>query len=102
MYWFVVERHPEASQEIKSNYITTVGVYYQAAFEKYIKGLLKVQTEIAGKADLMGAEESARKGMSSFDISMKIMKLICSYFSRRAVYKLETESQGQNKRIYTR
>ena len=43
LFAFVLERHVEASSEIRSVYVNTVGSYYMVAFDRYVKGLYKLQ-----------------------------------------------------------
>jgi hypothetical protein len=61
LYGFLTERHSEAAQEIRSNYILLASSYYMSLFDKYIKGVTKLQTQIADKLDLIGCEEGVRK-----------------------------------------
>jgi len=45
-YWFLLERHPEASEEIRQTYVTIVGNYFTVAFDKYVKAILKLQVRV--------------------------------------------------------
>ncbi|KAJ3117755.1 Vacuolar protein sorting-associated protein 52 [Phlyctochytrium bullatum] len=63
LYWFLLERYSEAAIEIKANYIVTASTYFFASFEKYLKSMSKVQAVIADKTDLIGAEESTKRGL---------------------------------------
>ncbi|KAI9202758.1 Sac2 family-domain-containing protein [Polychytrium aggregatum] len=71
LYWFLFERHGEAAAEIRANYIITVGNYFLASFDKYIKSMQKLQTIIADRLDLIGCEESAKRGLFSGKLALK-------------------------------
>ena len=43
LYAFLGERYGEAAGEVRANYVQTVGMYYTGSFERYLKGLLKLQ-----------------------------------------------------------
>ncbi|KAI8091254.1 Sac2 family-domain-containing protein [Gilbertella persicaria] len=62
MNYFVLERHHEAAKEIKQTYINALRWYFQNHFERYSKGLQRLQTISADKSDLIGVEENIRKG----------------------------------------
>ncbi|KAI9095927.1 Sac2 family-domain-containing protein [Phlyctochytrium arcticum] len=61
LYVFLLERYSEAAAEIRSLYLTTVGNYYYSSFEKYVKGLQKLQMVIADRTDLIAVEENTHK-----------------------------------------
>jgi hypothetical protein len=65
LYAFVLERHSECAAEIRANYIGTVAAYYTSAFDRYTRALMRFQTDYAGKTDLMGIEEAAKRGATS-------------------------------------
>ncbi|KAI8854929.1 Sac2 family-domain-containing protein [Chytridium lagenaria] len=71
LYWFLLERYSEASVEIRGNYSITVSTYFFASFEKYLKSMAKVQAVIADKMDLMGAEESTKRGLFTSKTALK-------------------------------
>ncbi|KAI8646533.1 Sac2 family-domain-containing protein [Parasitella parasitica] len=62
LHFFLLERHHEAAREIRQSYMNSLRWYFQNHFERYSKGLSKLQTASADKTDLIGAEESNRKG----------------------------------------
>ncbi|GAB5589033.1 Vacuolar protein sorting-associated protein 52 [Umbelopsis nana] len=62
LYHFVTERHHEAATEIRQTYINTMRWYFYNHFDRYHKGLVKLQSHIADKTDLIGVEESVKKG----------------------------------------
>ncbi|RCH82501.1 hypothetical protein CU097_004256, partial [Rhizopus azygosporus] len=62
LHSFVMERHHDAATEIRQTYINALRWYFHNHFERYSKGLIKLQTVSAEKSDLIGIEESARKG----------------------------------------
>ena len=61
LYGFLTERHSDVAQEIRSSYVYLASSYYLSLFDKYIKGVTKLQTQIADKLDLIGCEEGVRK-----------------------------------------
>ncbi|KAF7727175.1 hypothetical protein EC973_007950 [Apophysomyces ossiformis] len=61
LHMFVLERHQEAAIEIRQNYINTLRWYFHNHFERYSKGLGKLQAVAADKTDLIGVEENMRK-----------------------------------------
>ncbi|KAG2196701.1 hypothetical protein INT47_009611 [Mucor saturninus] len=62
LHFFVLERHHEAAREIRQTYMNSLRWYFSNHFERYSKGLLKLQTTAADKSDLIGVEENVRKG----------------------------------------
>ncbi|GAA5797571.1 Sac2 family-domain-containing protein [Helicostylum pulchrum] len=62
LHFFVLERHHEAAREIRQTYMNSLRWYFNNHFERYSKGLIKLQTTIADKTDLIGIEENIRKG----------------------------------------
>ncbi|CAO0801830.1 unnamed protein product [Mucor circinelloides] len=62
LHFFVLERHHEAAREVRQSYMNSLRWYFQNHFERYSKGLLKLQTVSADKTDLIGVEENNRKG----------------------------------------
>lgn len=62
LHFFLLERHHEAAREIRQTYMNSLRWYFNNHFERYSKGLSKLQTVSADKSDLIGVEENARKG----------------------------------------
>ncbi|KAJ2959317.1 hypothetical protein NQZ79_g5266 [Umbelopsis isabellina] len=62
LYHFVTARHHEAAAEIRQTYINTMRWYFYNHFDRYHRGLVKLQSVIADKTDLIGAEENVKKG----------------------------------------
>ncbi|KAJ3124817.1 hypothetical protein HK098_000857 [Nowakowskiella sp. JEL0407] len=71
LYWFLVDRFPEAAIEVQKCYIATVSNYYFASFEKYLASMKKLQTIIADKLDLMGYEENIKRSLFLSKPSLK-------------------------------
>ncbi|KAG0172911.1 hypothetical protein DFQ30_009374 [Apophysomyces sp. BC1015] len=61
LHMFLLERHQEAAVEIRQNYINSLRWYFHNHFERYSKGLAKLQAVAADKSDLIGVEENMRK-----------------------------------------
>lgn len=47
LHFFVLERHHEAAREIRQSYMNALRWYFQNHFERYSKGLQKLQVNIA-------------------------------------------------------
>ncbi|KAI7852962.1 Sac2 family-domain-containing protein [Circinella umbellata] len=63
LHQFVIERHHDAATEIRQSYVNALKWYFHNHFERYSKGLSKLQTITADKTDLIGVEEHGRKGL---------------------------------------
>ncbi|OZJ04550.1 hypothetical protein BZG36_02697 [Bifiguratus adelaidae] len=61
LYAFVASKYPPVAEEIQTAYMFTMRWYFSSHFERYAKGLGKLQTVVADKADLLGSEETLRK-----------------------------------------
>lgn len=48
LHFFVLERHHEAAREIRQSYMNSLRWYFQNHFERYSKGLLKLQVSMQG------------------------------------------------------
>lgn len=93
LYWFLVKRYSEIASEIRLNYVTTVALYYTASFERYIKIITKLQSIIADKYDLIGSEESVRRG--GFFQSSRSLKDRSSVFTlNKRAYVLDENESG--------
>ncbi|KAI8355152.1 Sac2 family-domain-containing protein [Blakeslea trispora] len=79
LHYFVLERHHEAAREIKQTYLHAMTWYFQNHFERYSKGLQRLQAVSTDKSDLIGVEENARKGGGLF--GMKTLKDKTNLFS---------------------
>ncbi|KAI9350471.1 Sac2 family-domain-containing protein, partial [Zopfochytrium polystomum] len=66
LYRFLLERYGDAAFEVRSAYIVTVGSYFFASFEKYIKSMSNLQIVLADKLDLIGNDERGSKRCSCF------------------------------------
>ncbi|EPZ31425.1 Actin-binding, cofilin/tropomyosin type domain-containing protein [Rozella allomycis CSF55] len=64
MYAFLVRHLPIVAREVVVGYFEVVMGYYEHHFTNYINSLLRLQTVIADKSDLIGSIEIARKGFS--------------------------------------
>ncbi|KAJ1922842.1 Vacuolar protein sorting-associated protein 52 [Tieghemiomyces parasiticus] len=59
---FLIERHPEAAQELRDNYIHVARVCYADHFERYSRGLHKLHAPAVERLDLLGQDESSKLG----------------------------------------
>ncbi|CAG8598435.1 20442_t:CDS:10 [Rhizophagus irregularis] len=62
LYKFLMERYSEVAVEVMHNYVNTMRWYFFNHFEKYNRELQKLQNPVADKYDMMGYDESVRKG----------------------------------------
>ncbi|KAJ3165680.1 hypothetical protein HDU88_003873 [Geranomyces variabilis] len=65
LYAFLAERYSDAALEVRTLYVHTVGSYFLASFDKYLKQLQKLQMVIADKFDLIANEESGKRMLQS-------------------------------------
>ncbi|KAI9497981.1 Sac2 family-domain-containing protein [Zychaea mexicana] len=71
LHQFVIERHHDAATEIRQTYVNALKWYFNNHFERYSKGLTKLQAR-TDKSDLIGVEEHGRKGLfSSTKVALK-------------------------------
>ena len=57
LYRFLVEHAPETAAEVKEVYTTTMSATYQRHIKGYLADCMRLHSEAATKADLVGAEE---------------------------------------------
>jgi hypothetical protein len=62
LYHFLVQRHQEAATELRLHYIQIMNGYCLSKFSKYVARMQKLQAVIADKNDMLGLDESAKKG----------------------------------------
>ncbi|KAI7905195.1 Sac2 family-domain-containing protein [Cokeromyces recurvatus] len=62
LHFFLLERHHDAAREVRQSYMNSLRWYFQNHFERYSRGLQKLQIVSADKSDLIGVEENNRKG----------------------------------------
>ncbi|KNE59537.1 hypothetical protein AMAG_03804 [Allomyces macrogynus ATCC 38327] len=61
---FLANWHPEVAQEVRQHYVNLVARYFQAQFERYLKGMAKVLHPVADRTDVIAAEEARDLGSS--------------------------------------
>ncbi len=76
LFGFLTERYSEAALEFRANYVSMASTYYSSLFDKYVKGITKLQLTIADKLDLIGLEEGVRKSNSLFFFKKKELEEI--------------------------
>ncbi|XP_057257173.1 vacuolar protein sorting-associated protein 52 homolog, partial [Pezoporus wallicus] len=65
-YQFLVGHERAVAQELREQYVDTMGKVYLSYFKSYTSRLMKIQyEEVADKDDLMGVEDTAKKGFFS-------------------------------------
>ncbi|CAG8622941.1 11481_t:CDS:10 [Paraglomus brasilianum] len=62
LHQFIMERYGEVALEIRQTYVNTMRWYFSNHFERYNKGLQRLQNSITDKGDLIGSDESVKKG----------------------------------------
>lgn len=60
---FLIQRHHESATELRLNYINIMSSFYFGKFTKYLGKLQKLQEVLADKNDLIGADDTAKKGL---------------------------------------
>ncbi|XP_065185383.1 vacuolar protein sorting-associated protein 52 homolog [Sycon ciliatum] len=62
-YEFLMAHHRDTAHEIRTDYVDTMGKIYFSYFKTYYSRLMKLQfDEVASKDDLMGVEDTAKRG----------------------------------------
>ncbi|KAG9300693.1 hypothetical protein G9A89_023491 [Geosiphon pyriformis] len=62
LYQFVMDRYGEVAFEIRQTYVNTMKWYFFNHFDRYNQGLQRLQNPIADKYDMIGYDESSKKG----------------------------------------
>ncbi|KAG9333684.1 hypothetical protein JZ751_010674 [Albula glossodonta] len=84
-YQFLLANERQVAKEIRDEYVDTMSKIYYSYFKSYSGRLLKVQyEEVADKDDLMGVEDTAKKGFFSKP-SLKSRNTIFTLGQRGAV-----------------
>ena len=83
LYAFVVENGRDVADEVRRAYEATIGKIYYTYFKWYVGAMLKLQTPIAHKTDLLGVKESSKR--SFFSKAAKSRKLVFSLGNRGTV-----------------
>ncbi|KAI9468278.1 MAG: Sac2 family-domain-containing protein [Benjaminiella poitrasii] len=73
LHFFLLERNHDAAREVRQAYMNSLRWYFQNHFERYSRGLQKLQTISADKSDLIGVDENNRKG-GLFGSSKSVLK----------------------------
>lgn len=92
-YQFLLANERTVAKEIRDEYVDTMSKIYYSYFKSYSSRLLKVQyEEVADKDDLMGVEDTAKKGFFSKP-SLKSRNTIFTLGQRGAILS-PTELEG--------
>ncbi|KAF3904944.1 hypothetical protein ABW20_dc0109908 [Dactylellina cionopaga] len=62
LFGFMARHHPKLADEISQAYINTMRWYYVSHFQRYQKALEKIKLHNIEKSDLLGLEETGRRG----------------------------------------
>ncbi|KAF3161376.1 hypothetical protein TWF225_001697 [Orbilia oligospora] len=62
LFGFMARHHPQLADEIGQAYINTMRWYYLSHFQRYQKALEKIKLHIIEKSDLLGLEDTNRRG----------------------------------------
>ncbi|XP_065060211.1 vacuolar protein sorting-associated protein 52 homolog isoform X1 [Rhopilema esculentum] len=91
-YEFLLAHHRQVAREIRDEYVDTMSKVYFSYFREYISKLMKLQyEEVADKDDLMGLEDSSKRGFFSNKQSLKNRSTIFSLGNRGNVLAGELE-----------
>jgi len=91
-YEFLLAHHRQVAREIRDEYVDTMSKIYFSYFREYISKLMKLQyEEVADKDDLMGLEDSSRRGFFSSKHSLKNRSTIFSLGNRGNILAGELE-----------
>ena len=85
LYAFLVEHARDVAIEVRSAYETTIAKIYLTYFKWYVGAMVKLQTPIAHKSDLLGVKEGAKRGFFSTKASSKNRALVFSLGERASV-----------------
>lgn len=89
---FLLAHHRQVAREIRDEYVDTMSKIYAAYFRGYISKLMKLQyEEVADKDDLMGVEDTAKRGFFSTKAPLKNRSTIFSLGNRASVLTDELE-----------
>lgn len=90
---FLMSHERHVAREIRDEYVDTMSKIYMSYFKGYLSRLMKLQfEESADKDDLMGAEDSAKKGFFSSKPTLKNRSTVFTLGSRGEV--LTTDLEG--------
>ncbi|XP_052091207.1 vacuolar protein sorting-associated protein 52 homolog [Mytilus californianus] len=90
---FLMSHERHVAREIRDEYVDTMSKIYLSYFKGYLSRLMKLQfEESADKEDLMGAEDSAKKGFFSSKPTLKNRSTVFTLGSRGNV--LTTDLEG--------
>ncbi|XP_067131774.1 vacuolar protein sorting-associated protein 52 homolog [Centruroides vittatus] len=92
-YQFLMTHEREIAREIRDEYIDTMMKIYYSYFKSYSSRLMKLQfEEMADKDDLMGVEDTAKRGIFSSKPSLKNRSTIFTLGNRGSVLTTDLES----------
>ncbi|XP_068025882.1 vacuolar protein sorting-associated protein 52 homolog isoform X2 [Melanerpes formicivorus] len=91
-YQFLLANERTVAQELREQYVDTMSKIYLSYFKSYTSRLMKIQyEEVAEKDDLMGVEDTAKKGFFSKP-SLKNRNTVFTLGNRGAVIGAELEA----------
>ncbi|XP_064395792.1 vacuolar protein sorting-associated protein 52 homolog [Halichondria panicea] len=89
---FLMAHSRETAQQVRSEYMDTMGKIYYSYFKDYYSKLMKLQfEETAEKDDLMGAEDTMKRGFFSTKTVLKNRSTIFTLGNRDTVLTTELE-----------
>eukprot|EP00158_Paraphelidium_tribonemae_P008974 Partr_v1_DN28738_c2_g1_i4_m62168 putative vacuolar protein sorting 52 homolog (S. cerevisiae) len=81
LYHFLTWHFPDYAAEVQINYLHIMSNYYTSRFAKYIARVQKLQTFVADKSDLIGAEDASKKSLFGVARAPTAMKEKASFFA---------------------
>ncbi|XP_013412635.1 vacuolar protein sorting-associated protein 52 homolog isoform X2 [Lingula anatina] len=92
-YEFLLANERHVAKEVRDEYLDIMSKIYYSYFKGYSSRLMKLQfEEVADKDDLMGAEDTAKKGFFSSKPALKNRSTIFTVGNRGAVLTSELEA----------
>ncbi|XP_064474251.1 vacuolar protein sorting-associated protein 52 homolog isoform X2 [Ornithodoros turicata] len=92
-YQFLMAHDRETAQDVREEYVTTMGKVLFSYFKSYTSQLMKLQfEEVPEKDDLMGVEDTTKRSLFSSKPSLKNRSTVFTLGSRNSVLTSELES----------
>ncbi|XP_054716270.1 vacuolar protein sorting-associated protein 52 homolog [Uloborus diversus] len=93
-YQFLMTHERDIAREVREEYLDTMSKILYSYFKMYTSRLMKLQfEEVADRDDLMGAEDTAKRGIFSSKPSLKNRSTVFTLGNRGTVLTTDLESQ---------
>lgn len=92
-YQFLMTHERDVAREIREEYVDTMSKIFYSYFKSYTSRLMKLQfEELADRDDLMGVEDTAKRGIFSTKPSLKNRSTVFTLGNRGAILTTDLES----------